>query len=61
MKDYFNERIIVVNCLEKLSYARKYLEGCGKLGVDLEGRLRMNGFIDLIQISGVKRNENNKI
>ncbi len=35
MKDYFSERIIVVDCLQKLSYARKYLEGCGKLGVDL--------------------------
>lgn len=31
------------------------------MGVDLEGRLRVDGYIDLIQISGVKRNDKNEI
>ena len=42
-------------------YSRKYLEKCAKLGVDLEGRLRADGYIDLIQISGVKRDSKNAI
>lgn len=36
------------------AYAGQYLEKCNRMGVDLEGRLRADGYIDLVQIVGVK-------
>jgi hypothetical protein len=40
-----------------LGYAIKYLSCCGRIGVDIEGKLRIDGYIDLIQVSGVKRDK----
>lgn len=30
-----------------------FLSNCNKLGVDLEGRLKKDGYIDLIQVSAI--------
>lgn len=52
---------MIVDNLEALNYAKKYLMNCSIMGVDLEGKLRTDGFVDLVQISGVKRNLKNVI
>lgn len=52
---------MIVDNLEALNYAKKYLISCSVMGVDLEGKLRADGFVDLVQISGVKRNDKNTI
>lgn len=50
-----------MDCWKTFEYSKRYLQKCAKMGVDLEGRLRVDGYIDLIQISGVKRNDKNEI
>ena len=35
-----------------------YLLGSDKFGVDLEGRLRVGGYVDLVQISALKKKNN---
>jgi len=42
--------IVVVDNWDKLEYALSILRGQDWMGVDIEGRLRFNGFIELVQI-----------
>jgi len=51
-------RIVVVDNWDSLCYARNYLKGSCRLGVDLEGRLRVDGYVDLVQISALKKKNN---
>lgn len=52
---------MTVDTNESLTYAAKYLSKCYRMGVDLEGKLSSEGYIDLIQISGVKLSQDDTI
>ncbi|CDW72630.1 UNKNOWN [Stylonychia lemnae] len=48
---YENERILIVNNYASLALSLKKMSEQASLGVDLEGRLRVGGYINLIQIA----------
>ena len=50
-EEYESQKIIVVDDEKTFDYCSIVLESCFKYGVDLEGRLAVNGYIDFIQIS----------
>ena len=59
-KVFEESRIVLVNNVDSLLYSMKVLYKATKIGVDLEGYLSENGYIDLIQM-GVKSGKSRKI
>ena len=47
---YVNERVIVVNDLETINYYKHVLSCISIAGIDLEGNLKQDGFVYLVQI-----------